>query len=158
MIFEVYTSLDNVGHLPTCNTCTIWYISTTKHRENIHHQHTLANLRSCNHIIIYYIKITSKWQKKYWRFATVHMIYWFVDLCSSSIHRSVGRYFISTRYPSNDKYGGPSFSITNHNIYLYYWLLWIADIFKWQHEMIYWGQYIYITIKWVGYPCKAIGH
>ena len=53
-------------------------------------------------------------------------------------HRSVGRYFISTRYPSNDKYGGPSFSITNHNIYLYYWLLWIADIFKWQHEMIYW--------------------
>ena len=76
--------------------------------------------------------------KKYGRFATVHMIYWFVDLCSSSIHRSVGRYFISTRYPSNDTYGGPSFSITNHNIYLYYWLLWIADIFKWQHEMIYW--------------------
>ena len=90
------------------------------------------------------------------QFATICMIYRFVYVRSSSIHRSMWVvYFISTRYPSNRLVWWGIVQYPNHNIYLHYWLLWI-DTFangsmRWLRSI-----HIYITIKWIGYPCKAI--
>ena len=82
------------------------------------------------------------------------MIYRFIYI-RPSIHRSMYWvvYFISTQYPSNGLVWWGIIQYCKQYISsLLISLDWyIIQMAAWDD----WGRYIYITIKWLGYPCKA---